>query len=118
VSSERRSDRVRDIIDNIEAIETYTQGIDLEAFSGDRMRVDAVERCLQRLTEAAVKIGEEGMGEVAPEVPFHALRGFGNVLRHDYDGIDDRLIYDTILRDLPGLKRACEAYLNRSERDR
>ena len=111
VSSDRRSHRVRDIIENIEAIETYAGSVTLAEFSADRMRVDAVERCLQRLTEAAIKIGDEGMAEVAPSVPFHVLRGFGNVLRHDYDGIDDQLIFDTIERDLPGLKQACKAYL-------
>ncbi len=82
------------------------------------MRVDAVERCLQRLTEAAIKIGEAGMREVAPAIPFHVLRGFGNVLRHDYDGIDDQLVFDTVANDLPSLKLACEAYLTGTEEPR
>ena len=115
MSSERRADRVRDIIENIEAIEVYVEGINLSEFSSNRMRVDAVERCLQRLTEAAIKVGEDGMGQVAPAVPFHVLRGFGNVLRHDYDGVDDQLIFDTIANDLPGLKHACMAYLKDNE---
>lgn len=57
------------------------------------------------------------MAEVAPSIPFHILRGFGNVLRHDYDGIDDQLVFDTISQDLPGLKNACQSYLRRCEKD-
>ena len=115
MSSDQPAYRVQDILDNIEKIESYVGDLDLGQFSADPMRVDAVERCLQRLTEAAIKLGEAQMSEIAPTIPFHILRGFGNVLRHDYDGIDDQLIFDTVSRDLPGLKQACITYLSEFE---
>jgi uncharacterized protein with HEPN domain len=111
VSSDRTALRVQDIIDNIDRIEIYLDSVQLEKFTADRMRVDAVERCLQRITEAAIKIGEDAMLEVAPAIPLHVLRGLGNILRHQYDGIDDQLIFDTVHNDLPRLKSACKAYL-------
>lgn len=75
------------------------------------MRVDAVERCLMRLTEAAIRIGEERMARVAPDTPMHQLRGLGNILRHAYDGIDAAVVWNTVVDDLPGFREACEQSL-------
>jgi uncharacterized protein with HEPN domain len=47
-----------DIVENIERIERYTVGLDLEAFAKDGLRRDAVERCLQRICESAVRLGD------------------------------------------------------------
>lgn len=51
------------------------------------------------------------MNEVAPNTPFHQLRGLGNILRHAYDNVDVRVIFDTIEYELPALKRDCLTYL-------
>ena len=50
--------------------------------------VDAVERCLARITEAAIKVGAEGIRRAAPDQPFEQIRGLGNILRHAYDVVD------------------------------
>jgi uncharacterized protein with HEPN domain len=48
-----------DIIDNIDRISAYT-GAKTEAdFAVDQMLIDATERCLSRISEAAVKLGEQ-----------------------------------------------------------
>lgn len=111
MSSSREESRLTDIIDNIEKVEGYVGDSDLDEFVNRPMLVDACERCLQRITEAAIKIGEDRMGEIAPQIPFHVLRGLGNVLRHEYDLIDDAIVYETVKQDLPPLKAACEAAL-------
>ena len=38
-----------DILENLERIERYVAGLDREAFGGDALRRDAVERCLERI---------------------------------------------------------------------
>lgn len=81
------------------------------AFAADQMRVDAVERCLERIAEAMVKIGEARMREIAPDTPLPAVRGLGNVLRHEYDRVDTRLVYALVVDRLPGLRAACEREL-------
>src|ERR1700735_5596490 len=57
VPSERPALRVADILENIDLIQVYAGGMDWPAFQADRMRRDAIERCLQRISEAAVKLG-------------------------------------------------------------
>lgn len=103
---------LRDIIDNADAIARYVDGVEIKAFEADQMRVDAVERCLMRLTEAAIRIGPERMAEIVPELPMRQVRGLGNVLRHAYDLIDLRTIWDTVTRDVPALRAACAAALD------
>lgn len=107
----RIADWLRDIVDNALAAESYVDGVSLEDFGKDRMRIDAVERCLMRLTEAAIRIGEANMAEIVPETPMHQMRGLGNLLRHAYDGIDVAVVWATVVDDLPKLRRACERWI-------
>ena len=81
--------------------------MDLGGFSSDPKTIDAVERCLQRITEAVIKIGGERMAQISPCTPVEAVRGLGNMLRHDYDGIDIATIYQTIRVSLPELRADC-----------
>ena len=54
MSSSRETLRLHDIVENIDRIWRYTDGLDFPAFVGDPKTVDAVERCLQRITEAVI----------------------------------------------------------------
>ncbi len=110
--SERDRGRLIDIVDNIEAIEAYVGTAGFDAFARDRKTVDATERCLQRITEAVIRIGEPTMRAIAPDLPVHEIRGFGNILRHEYDAIDLRSLFNTVINDLPGLKSACRMALD------
>ena len=107
----RVADWLRDIIDNAAAAESYVAGLSLDAFRANQMRIDAVERCLLRLTEAAIRIGEERMAAIIPDVPMHQMRGLGNLLRHAYDSIDPAVVWTTVIDDLPKLRAACEREL-------
>ncbi|WP_088309570.1 HepT-like ribonuclease domain-containing protein [Novosphingobium sp. B 225] len=104
----RVGDWLRDIIDNAIAAENYVGSMNAEQFSADRMRIDAVERCLMRLTEAAIRLGEERLAQIVPDIPMHQIRGLGNMLRHAYDGIDPAVVWATVVEDLPKLRAACE----------
>jgi uncharacterized protein with HEPN domain len=44
--SKHPAQRLSDIIDNVDAIEAFTAGLDFEAFRGDRKMVYAVIRAL------------------------------------------------------------------------
>jgi uncharacterized protein with HEPN domain len=56
--SERSSRRLEDIVENAQAILRYTFEMDLAAFERDSKTYDAVERCLERISEAAAKLGD------------------------------------------------------------
>jgi uncharacterized protein with HEPN domain len=57
--SEKPIRRLEDIVENAKAIFRYTDGMDLVVFREDRKTADAVERCLERISEVASKLGDE-----------------------------------------------------------
>ena len=107
MSFDRETALLHDICDNIDAIADYIEGMDLTAFTQDRKSVDATERCLQRITEAVIRIGAERMGAIAPEIDAKVIRGMGNMLRHEYHRIDLFTVFETATHDLPRLRAAC-----------
>lgn len=107
MSSDREALRLHDIIENIDRATRHIGDMDFDAFAADAKTIDAAERCLLRISEAVVRIGEERMAAIAPELPAHAVRGLGNMLRHEYDRIDLRTIYTTVCESLPRLREDC-----------
>ena len=99
-----------DILENLERIEGYVTGLDREAFGGDTLRRDAVERCLERICEAAFRLGGKA-AELAPSQPWGDIRGLGNRLRHAYDRIDLDVLWNTVRDRLPSLKADVERAL-------
>lgn len=89
--SDKPARRLLDIIENGQAIARYTEGMDGTTFEEDSLVSDAVERCLERISEAVTKLGDQA-AVLLPTQPWHKIRAFGNVLRHEYDDIiKDRL---------------------------
>jgi uncharacterized protein with HEPN domain len=40
------------------------------------------------------------------------IADFGNIIRHGYEGINDRIVWDTIQRDLPVLLETVRSFLD------
>ena len=94
--------RIKDILSSIERIITYTEGMNFDEFREDTKTVDAVVRNFEIIGEAAARVPEEIVG-VHPEIPWREMRDMRNVLAHEYFGIDEKIIWDTIRYDLPPL---------------
>ena len=109
--------RFQDIVENIDRIESYLDGYDLARFAQDPRTIDAVERCMQRITEAAIKLQPRAV-ELLPEQDWDAMRSFGNVLRHDYDRIAEALIWEIATSDLSRLRTDCLRAIAMLEADR
>jgi uncharacterized protein with HEPN domain len=75
-----------DIRDAIRRIERYTAGKSLAAFRRDELVHDAVERCLEIISEASRRLPEE-MKARHPGIPWRNVAGLGNVFRHEYDAV-------------------------------
>lgn len=112
MSSSAPLKRIEDIVIQIERIEHHLTDMDEDAFRKSPLAQDAVERCLERICEAARKIGDL-LDRKYPEVDFPNLRRFGSILRHDYGDVDVEIIWQVTLVRLPALKRACQAELAR-----
>lgn len=108
--SEKPGRRIQDIIDNAGAIERYLANVAFAEFERDQKTRDAVERCLERISEAASKLGDLAE-QLMPEQPWRNIRAFGNRLRHEDNGILVDRLWKIVTTDLPPLRRACEETL-------
>jgi uncharacterized protein with HEPN domain len=104
--SDKVRNRLQDIIDNADWIEADLEGFDVDRFLENRTVADAVERCIERIAEAIVRLGPEATLSVGLLVPWHGVRNLGNRLRHEYGRIDRRVIFDTARNDIPPLREA------------
>jgi uncharacterized protein with HEPN domain len=85
--------------------------MDARSFAQDLKTSNAVERCLERNSEAAKKL--EGQAEeLCPSIPWPQLRALVNMLRQEYDRIDVLRIWLLIEDDLPNLKAAVKNTLD------
>ncbi|MFI5022203.1 MAG: DUF86 domain-containing protein [Alphaproteobacteria bacterium] len=103
--SSRHLDRLEDIVTNCERIARHTAGMSRDAYFADEKTIDAVERCLQRISEAAMKLGPE-LDARYGTAPWKQARGIGNILRHKYDEVVDDLIWASIEADIPRLRES------------
>ena len=110
--SDKPARRLEDIIENAQAIQRYVAEMDLDAFEADSRTYDAVERCLERISEAAAKLGDLAPA-LMPDQPWQKIRALANRLRHEYDAIREDRLWDIVQVDLPALCAACEDALRK-----
>jgi uncharacterized protein with HEPN domain len=108
----READCLQDIIDNIARIERHVAGLDHHGLRADELRHDAVERCLERICEAAFRLGDRAE-LLLPAQSWRGIRGLGNRLRHGYDQIDTNIVWNVVSERLPSLKAGAVAALER-----
>jgi uncharacterized protein with HEPN domain len=102
-----------DIRESIDNIDTFLNGLEFEGYRADLKTKSAVERQMQIISEASVRLRD---GEnLCPEIDWKGLRGMGNVLRHGYHKVEDRIPWDTVKLDLPLLKVCVDHVLSREE---
>jgi uncharacterized protein with HEPN domain len=110
MSSSNPKRRLLDILNNISRVRSYLHGITPQQLSSDSKTQDAVERCLERICEAARKLGD-ALDAKYPDVEFAKLRQLGSVLRHNYDDIDTDMLWRYVTERLGALEHACRREL-------
>ena len=102
--------RLHHILDAIRAIERLCGGRTLSDFTSDPDLNAAVERYIERLSEASRQI-PEALKQKHPRIDWRGVADIGNVLRHAYDQVVNEEIWDAVIQDLPSLKAAVEAMM-------
>ncbi len=95
--------RIDDILESIQHILDYTEGMDFSTWSGDQKTIDAVVRNFEIIGEAASHIPPEIQSRF-PDIPWTQMKGIRNILAHEYFGVDKEVIWETIQNDLPALQ--------------
>lgn len=95
--------RIEDILGAIDLVREYTEGMDRGTFGADRRTVDAVVRNLIIIGEAANHVPDEVVA-AHPGIPWARMRGMRNLAVHEYFGVDDDVLWDTVTGNLPELE--------------
>jgi uncharacterized protein with HEPN domain len=107
VTSSKPARRYQDIRRNVAKIREYLArggGLD-QVLTEQSMAYDAIRMCFLEISEAAIKLG--ALAELhEPDIPWNAIRGFGNHLRHTFDEMYLNAI-ERAVADLDRLDAAC-----------
>src|SRR5579863_7585873 len=93
--SKNPAQRLADIIDNVDAIQGFTAELDFPAFRADRKTVYAVVRALEIISEASRRLPDDLLRRHL-EIDWAAVAAAGNVYRHEYEAVDEALIWHTV----------------------
>ncbi len=96
-------DFIQDILDAIDDIEMFTQGLYFEDFKQDRKTVYAVTRAIEIMGEATKNIPDTTRNEY-PQVPWKRIAGMRDKLIHGYFGVDMVTLWKAAKQDAPQLK--------------
>ncbi|MFN0102746.1 MAG: DUF86 domain-containing protein [Bryobacteraceae bacterium] len=114
--SKNPAQRLFDIVDNVDAIAAFTAGLDAQAFRSDRRTVYAVVRALEIISEASRRLPQD-LFDRHPQIDWAAVAASGNVYRHEYEAVDETLIWHTVRHDLASLRKVAEEELLRFRSD-
>src|SRR5947208_518728 len=102
--------RLFHIRENINLACTFVDGLDYEAFQNNQLVFYAVTRALEIISEASRRLPDD-MKARHPDIPWNEMAGAGNVFRHEYEDVSQRLVWGTVHNRLPILLAAVEQEL-------
>jgi uncharacterized protein with HEPN domain len=91
---------VKDIIDSIEDIEKFIEGLDYEGFVKDDKTISAVIRKIEIIGEATKNLSVEIIGK-NKDIPWNKFSQMRDKVIHGYFGVDNTIVWETITIDLP-----------------
>lgn len=95
--------RIEDILESIQHILDYTKDINVLAWGSDQKTIDAVVHNFEIIGEAANHTSPAIQSRF-PDIPWSQMGGIRNVLIHEYFGVDEEVIWETMQNDLPSLQ--------------
>ena len=98
------------ILESIDAIEEYLDGVTEEKFHTSREKQDLIVRRLEIIGEAAKNIPED-FRKQHDTIPWKKMTGMRDVMIHQYFGINYKIVWDTVTNILPPLRKQIEQLL-------
>jgi uncharacterized protein with HEPN domain len=96
-----------DIQHHIALAQNFMSGSIYDSFKDDTLRLYAVTRCLEIISEASRRLPEE-LKARHPAIEWREMAASGNVYRHEYEDVAARRVWDTVQDHLPRLRAVVE----------
>jgi uncharacterized protein with HEPN domain len=96
---------LHDILQTIERLQDVSADRTLAELEADWKLQFILVRGIEIISEATRRLPDE-LKATQPEIEWRSIAAIGNVLRHQYHTISNKVIWDVVQADLPPLKRA------------
>ncbi len=104
--------RLQHILEAISRIKRYVDGKSFEEFVDDDMLYYAVVKNIEIIGEAS-NLLTDGFKSNHPQTPWKMVAGMRNYIVHEYFQVDNTVIWDVVIHDLPELEKQVIAYLKK-----
>ena len=106
------------ILDAIDQIKKYTENvIDADAFYQNRIVFDATLMNFVLIGEMTERLSDE-LKNKATHIEWQKIKGFRNMIAHDYLGIDAEEVWQIIADDLYPFRTDVQKIINKLQQDR
>ena len=96
-------DFVQDILDSINDVLNFIDGMEFKDFINDKKTIYSVVRAIEIIGEAAKNVPEQ-IRTKYPDVPWKQMAGMRDKLIHEYFGVDLEILWKTAKDDVPQLE--------------
>ena len=107
---------VDDVLEAIDKIQRYVEGLTFEKFARDTKTIDAVIRNFEIIGEATKHITEEVRKEY-PNVLWNDMAAMRDKLIHEYFGVKLEVVWKTIKKRLPEVRPLIKEALERMDKE-
>lgn len=95
--------RLLHIRDEIEGVAPIAAELSFEEYQASYLHRRAIERAAQIVSEAAKALPKDLLARHS-DAPWSSIIGIGNILRHEYQRLDDKQLWEIATVHLPALE--------------
>jgi uncharacterized protein with HEPN domain len=101
-----------DILQASQEIQSFTVGLEFQAYQDSPVTQRAVERDFEIIGEALSRIKRTDPAILNTISEHHRIIGFRNILIHGYDMVDEAIVWNAVKNHLPILIQEIQKILN------
>ena len=106
---------LEDVRQACEEILTFTSGKTFEDYTQDRLLRSGVERQFEIIGEALNRLVKTAPDTAKQVSHYKRIISFRNILIHGYDLVEDAVVWDIIVKDLPTLHSQTVKFLGKAD---